>query len=110
MKQLSLQKNGRQVTKKIFRAGALKEEYFNDWHKASISRSEFRFGKSCLARFNTIICKKDVMHQTINIVFIDHEKAFKTVDRNKFWAKLQVYGIHNMLMNFCINALKVMIY
>jgi retron-type reverse transcriptase len=62
----------------------------------------FRRGKSCSDALFTLrqLSEKAIEYnKQLNIAFIDQEKAFDRVDRDKLWAILNDYGVQGQLLD-----------
>ena len=62
----------------------------------------FRKGRGCTDAIFTLrqLSKKVIEHdRELNIVFVDQEKAFDRVNRDKLWQTLEMYNIQGQLLD-----------
>ncbi|VDP81118.1 unnamed protein product [Schistosoma curassoni] len=67
----------------------------------------FRKGRSCTDQITTlrIIVEQSLeLNSSLYINFIDHEKAFDSVDRTTLWKLLLHYGVPQKIVNIIRNS------
>ncbi|GFS19314.1 reverse transcriptase-like protein [Elysia marginata] len=71
-------------------------------HLLSNSQFGFRKGRGCTDAIFALrqLCEKTIEYDNErHLIFVDLEKAFDRVDRNKLWKVLECYGIHGQLLD-----------
>ncbi|GFS16387.1 retrovirus-related Pol polyprotein LINE-1 [Elysia marginata] len=71
-------------------------------HLLSNSQFGFRKGRGCADAIFALrqLCGKTIEYNNeLHLIFVDLEKAFDRVDRNKLWKVLECYGIHGQLLD-----------
>ena len=69
----------------------------------------FRKGKSCTDAIFTLrqICEQTIEYnKNKNIIFIDQEKAFDRINRDKLWKTLEEYGVQGQLLGNIMSLYK----
>ncbi|GFR90787.1 reverse transcriptase-like protein [Elysia marginata] len=75
-------------------------------HLLSNSQFGFRKGRGCTDAIFALrqLCEKTIEYDNeLHLIFVDLEKAFDQVDRNKLWKVLECYGIHGQLLDSAAN-------
>ena len=71
-------------------------------HLLSDAQFGFRKGRGCTDAFFALrqLCKRAIeYYQDLHLVFVDLEKAFDRVNRDKLWKVLEQYGVMGQLLD-----------
>ena len=71
-------------------------------HLLSDAQFGFRKGRGCTDAIYALrqLCERAIEHdQDLHLVFVDQEKAFDRVNRDKLWKVLEQYGVRGQLLD-----------